>query len=236
MAVRLIDPTRVNVAGAVPTVLVLSGFPWYTSELAVHRYLTDLYPAAPPVTTRLYTNPTNGASRGHCFVEYDLAACGNRSISGGGAAVASLSNAHVGPSGDAGGGDGHKANSSDHENAEDAHLPPLLRAVKRRVEASPYECVYLRVRAYVLTSHGWSRAGRLPELPTDPPPSQWRVRGGVLAGYGDEGFTVRCGGEVGLPNTLTVDGYEKLERLRKRMRSTSTKRGGGGAAGHAAAA
>lgn len=236
MAARLIDPTRTNVGGAVPNVLIISGFPWYTSELAVHRYLTEIYPEAAPTTTRLYTNPTNGASRGHCFVEYHLPppAQGSSSSTTGGSISASAFNSVGGaaapssssvnssatpaPSPQADGGGGSSA---------DAHLPPLLREVKRRVEERPYECLYLKVHAYVLTAQRWSRAGRLPELPTDPPPSHWRVRGGVLAGYGDEGFSVRCGSELGLPNTLTEEGYDKLERLRKRMRTTSAKRASG---------
>ncbi|KPA79712.1 hypothetical protein ABB37_05475 [Leptomonas pyrrhocoris] len=217
MAARLVDPSRTNVGMAAPNVLVISGFPWYTSELAVHRYLTEVYPAATPATTRLYTNPTNGASRGHCFVEYHLPPAQGGAPSASPSSSANHSNQGSSAADRAG---------NDSEDA-DAHLPPLLRQVKRRVEEQPYECIYLKVHAYVLTAQRWSRAGRLPELPTDPPVSRWRVRGGVLAGYGDEGFSVRCGSELGLPNTLTVEGYDKLERLRKRMRTTSAKRASG---------
>jgi hypothetical protein len=231
MAARLIDPARTNVGSAVPNVLIISGFPWYTSELAVQRYLTEVYPAAAPITTRLYTNPTNGASRGHCFVEYQLPPTQGGAASSspaftentGGGTAGSLNHATQSMSGSSA-LQGSAANDSDDA---DAHLPPLLRDVKRRVEQQPYECLYLRVHAYVLTAQRWSRSGRLPELPTDPPPSRWRVHGGVLAGYGDEGFAVRCGSELGLPNTLTMEGYDKLERLRKRMRTSSAKRASG---------
>ncbi|KPI90003.1 hypothetical protein ABL78_0863 [Leptomonas seymouri] len=218
MAARLVDPNRTNVGAAVPNVLIISGFPWYTSEHAVHRYLTEIFPAAAPVTTRLYTNPTNGASRGHCFVEYHLPPAQSASA----AVPSSPLNSSSLIQGV------HAADRTENEGDDaDAHLPPLLREVKQRVEQRPYECTYLKVRAYVLTAQRWSRAGRLPELPTDPPASHWRVRGGVLAGYGDEGFSVRCGSELGLPNTLTLEGYDKLERLRKRMRTTSAKRASG---------
>lgn len=212
-----------------PTVLIISGFPWHTSELAVHRYLTDVYPAAEPVTTRLYTNPTNGASRGHCFVEYNLppssavlctsavaAATANSSNGTDVRAIAGGSTAQESSSGGGGAVD-----------AVDALLPPVLREVKRCVEEHPYECVYLKVHAYVLTSQRWSRAGRLPELPTDPPAALWRGRAGALVGYGDEGFSVRAGRELGLPNTVTADGKLQLERLRKRLRTTSARRASG---------
>lgn len=218
MAARLLEPTHSSAAGLMPTVLIISGFPWYTSELAVHRYLTDVYPAAEPVTTRLYTNPTNGASRGHCFVEYNLPPSSAAPCTSAVAATIAGGSTAQGSSG--GGG------------AVDALLPPVLREVKRRVEDHPYECMYLKVHAYVLTSQRWSRAGRLPELPTDPPAALWRGRAGVLVGYGDEGFSVRVGRELGLPNTVTADGKLQLERLRKRLRTTSARR----ASGHLSAA
>lgn len=220
MAARLVDPLHSSVAGIAPNVLVISGFPWYTSELAVHRYLTDVYPAAAPVTTRLYTNATNGASRGHCFVEYALppaagpssAAYAGSAATGGGAADAFKTSSNG-------------AGASAAEDPLNALLPPVLREVRRRVEEQPYECGPLKVHAYVLTSQRWSRAGRLPELPLDPPPARWRGRAGVLVGYGDEGFAVRGGRELGLPNTVTAEGQEQLERLRKRLRTGSARRG-----------
>lgn len=227
MAARLLDPARTNVGGAVPNVLIISGFPWYTSELAVQRYLSEIYPVAAPITTRLYTNPTNGASRGYCFVEYQLPPAQGPSSSVGFAGSA-MNNNNNGMSTNYNTHGAHGgATAASGDAAADAALPAVLREVKRRVEEQPYECLYLKVHAYVLTAHRWSRAGRLPELPTDPPPSQWRVRGGVLAGYGDEGFSVRCGSKLGLPNTLTIEGYDKLERLRKRMRTASAKRASG---------
>ncbi|AYU79538.1 hypothetical protein conserved [Leishmania donovani] len=226
MAARLLEPTHSSAASLMPTVLIISGFPWYTSELAVHRYLTDVYPAAEPVTTRLYTNPTNGASRGHCFVEYNLPPSSAAPCTS--AVAAATANSLNGTDVRAiAGGFTAQGNSSGGNGAVDALLPPVLREVKRRVEEHPYECVYLKVHAYVLTSQRWSRAGRLPELPTDPPAALWRGRAGVLVGYGDEGFSVRAGRELGLPNTVTADGKLQLERLRKRLRTTSARRASG---------
>ncbi|KAG5503344.1 hypothetical protein GH5_04415 [Leishmania sp. Ghana 2012 LV757] len=221
MAAHLLQPTHPSVAGLAPNVLIISGFPWYTSELAVHRYLTDVYPAAEPVTTRLYTNPTNGASRGHCFVEYNLPpSSAAPSVS----AVAAAANTFSGTDLRATADDSAVQGSSGGDDASDLLLPPILREVKRRVEEQPYECMYLKVHAYILTSQRWSRAGRLPELPTDPPAARWRGRAGVLVGYGDEGFSVRAGRELGLPNTVTPDGQVQLERLRKRLRTASARR------------
>ncbi|KAK7194530.1 hypothetical protein NESM_000370200 [Novymonas esmeraldas] len=233
MAARLVDPTHASVAGLTPTVLIISGFPWYTSELAVQRYLTEVYPAATPVTTRLYTNPTNGASRGHCFVEYHLPPPQHHTASSSSSPATGRGLAHTTTAavngGDtvsmvgspaAQGGDTAAAAAA----ADAVLLPPVLREVKRCVEEQPYECLYLKASAYVLTSQRWSRAGRLPELPTDPPAARWRGRAGVLVGYGDEGFAVRGGRELGLPNTVTVEGQARLERLRKRLRAASAPR------------
>ncbi|GET89299.1 hypothetical protein, conserved [Leishmania tarentolae] len=219
MAARLLEPTHSSATGLVPSVLIISGFPWHTSELAVHRYLVDIYPAAEPVTTRLYTNPTNGASRGHCFVEYALPPSSAAPCSS--AAAATTANSWNGTDMRVIAGGSTAQGSSGGDGAMDALLPPVLREVKRRVEEHPYECMYLRVHVYVLTSQRWSRAGRLPELPTDPPAACWRARAGVLVGYGDEGFSVRAGRELGLPNTVTADGKLQLERLRKRLRTSA---------------
>ncbi|CAJ1026574.1 hypothetical protein, conserved [Leishmania lindenbergi] len=225
MAARLLEPTHGSAAGLTPNVLIISGFPWYTSELAVHRYLTDIYPAAEPVTTRLYTNPTNGASRGHCFVEYNLPPSSAAPSTS--AVAATTAKAWSGA--DLGATDGVSTvqGSSGGDGAVDALLPPVLREVKRRVEEQPYECIYLKAHAYVLTSKRWSRAGRLPELPTDPSAVRWHGRAGVLVGYGDEGFLVRAGRELGLPNTVTADGQVQLEQLRKRLRTTSARHASG---------
>ncbi|KAG5477069.1 hypothetical protein LSCM1_05409 [Leishmania martiniquensis] len=215
MAARLLEPTHPSVAGLAPNALIISGFPWYTSELAVHRYLTDVYPDAEPVTTRLYTNPTNGASRGHCFVEYNLPPSS--------AAASTFSSAEL----KATTGGSAVQGCSGGDGVVDSILPPVLCEVKRRVEEQPYECIYLKVHAYVLTSQRWSRAGRLPELPTDPPAAHWRGRTGIVVGYGDEGFSVRAGRELGLPNTVTPDGQVQLGRLRKRLRTASARRTAG---------
>ncbi|KAG5502927.1 hypothetical protein JKF63_04700 [Porcisia hertigi] len=222
MAARLLEPTHGSAAGLTPNVLVISGFPWYTSELAVQRYLTDVYPSAAPVTTRLYTNPTNGASRGHCFVEYNLPPSSAAPFTS--VAAAGTANHSSGADLKATVGESTVQGSSGGDSVVDALLPPLFREVKRCVEEQPYECTYLKVHAYILTSQRWSRAGRLPELPTDPPATRWRGRAGVLTGYGDVGFFVRAGRELGLPNTVTAEGKELLERLRKRLRTSPPRR------------
>lgn len=65
-----------------PNVLILSPLPWYVSEGRVRELLREAYAESAAVTTRLYTNPVNGASRGICYVEYppgtDLAAVRER--------------------------------------------------------------------------------------------------------------------------------------------------------------
>lgn len=53
-----------------PNVLLIFGLPWYAKEREVDAYLRRVYPMVAPKTTRLYTFPHNGMSRGICFVEY----------------------------------------------------------------------------------------------------------------------------------------------------------------------
>ncbi|CCW70989.1 unnamed protein product [Phytomonas sp. Hart1] len=68
-----------------PNVLIASGFPWFISEMRIHRYLRQVFPEAEPITTRLYDDPVNGASRGHCFIEYPPPLTGgNGGLEGGG--------------------------------------------------------------------------------------------------------------------------------------------------------
>lgn len=66
---------------------------------------------------------------------------------------------------------------------------------------------------YHLTSQRWDRTGRLPRLPGDE-----EMSGRIAEGYGPQGFAVRGVG-VSLPNTVTPEGIEQLERCRKRLRA-----------------
>lgn len=100
-----------------------------------------------------------------------------------------------------------------------------LEAVKAALENAPWERqLPLTASLYFLTttSTRWDRAGRLPELPGDPPP----VRRGEQIGFGSGGFRVRCGPALGLPNTVTPNGASKLRALRKRLRAKVAQRAG----------
>lgn len=165
-----------------PNVLIVSGLPWYATELAVQQYLLSVYPEQEPCTTRIYSNPVNGVSRGHCFVEYNSH---STSIPTSLPASATTSSSQVD-----------------------------LWDLQQKIEAMPFECSYLTAAVYYLTSSRWDREGRLPDIPTDPPP----LRRGIL-GYGGEGFSVRCSAVLGLPNTVTEEGKCRLRGLRKRWRA-----------------
>ncbi|CCW64340.1 unnamed protein product [Phytomonas sp. EM1] len=171
-------------------VLIASGFSWYVSEVMIHRYLRQIFPEAEPTTTRLYDDPVNGASRGHCFIEYPT------------------------PTGGGGGLDGGTHTRPSPASASPTTPSPSLALVKQRIEATPFEHTFLTVSLYYLTNPRWDRGGRLPDLPTDPPP----LRREEQMGYGDEGFVVRCGPFLGLPNTISEEGKAQLSALRKRMR------------------
>ncbi|KEG06802.1 hypothetical protein DQ04_12151010, partial [Trypanosoma grayi] len=91
----------------------------------------------------------------------------------------------------------------------------IVTIVKKRVEEMPFARHFLTAVLYHLTNQNWDRGGRLPDLPTDPPPT----RGGGLEGYGEEGFVVRCGAFLGLANTVTPSGIASMQALRKRLRA-----------------
>ncbi|ESL08778.1 hypothetical protein TRSC58_03514 [Trypanosoma rangeli SC58] len=180
---RLVEPSAALRRAA--NVVIVFGFPWHTSEAQVRKYLLQVHPAAPPVTVRLYTNPTNGSSRGMCFIEYGA--------KHGGTTLGSVKG----------------------EPTEDAEDESVVAAVKKEIEETPFGRQYLTAVLYHLTNQGWDRGGRLPELPTDPP----ATRGGWVEGYGDEGFSVRCGAVLGLANTVTAGGMASMQALRKRLRA-----------------
>jgi hypothetical protein len=66
----------------------------------------------------------------------------------------------------------------------------------------------------------WDKQGRLPDLPGD------SAAGGIVAalrpkqGFGGQGYTIR-GVRLGLPNTVSADGVQRLERIRKRLREAA---------------
>lgn len=69
------------------------------------------------------------------------------------------------------------------------------------------------VKLYFLTHQVWDRSGRLPDLPGD-----FDFFGSrVVEGYGNQGYRVR-GCCLGLANTVTPEGAEEVERIRKRLR------------------
>ncbi|PWU98673.1 hypothetical protein C4B63_11g39 [Trypanosoma cruzi] len=175
---RLVEPAVTLWRAA--NVIIIFGFPWQTSELQIRNYLLQLHPSAAPVTVRLYTNPTNGSSRGICFVEYNTK---------------------------------HRSTGIKNEQMEGEEC--VVTVVKKKIEETPFARQYLTAVLYHLTNQNWDRGGRLPDLPTDPPPT----RGGWVEGYGDEGFSVRCGAVLGLANTVTASGVASMQALRKRLRS-----------------
>lgn len=225
-------PPSESLTAGMAHVLVVSGFPWYVSEAAVYRYLCGLLPRAAPITTRLYANPVNGVSRGHCFVEYASASVGsgsrmedptrntalsmNSAANGGGSGVGGRGGASAAHHG---GRSGPSNTPNSNDGSGGAPVVDLVE-VQHAVEATPFERVYLSATVYALTSTRWDRAGNLPELPTDPPAPP---RGQI--GYGEEGFAVRCGPSLGLPNTVTAHGAARLRSLRKRWRSANRRSG-----------
>lgn len=64
-----------------------------------------------------------------------------------------------------------------------------------------------------MTSGNWDRAGRLPDLPQRFLTTFDRA----VEGYGREGFAIRAV-ELCTPNTLTEEGIEAMEAIRKRLR------------------
>ncbi|CBH09854.1 hypothetical protein, conserved [Trypanosoma brucei gambiense DAL972] len=193
---RLIEHT--SACRGTADVLILSGFPWYVTEGQVRKYLTEIHPSnIAPLTVRLYTNPANGSSRGICFVEY----CPKQSNTGG--ASQGIKNEFP-------------------ERKQKGEAEDIAALMKLRIEATAYERHYIRVLLYRLTNRNWDRGGRLPDLPTDPPPLA-TSRGGVLEGYGDEGFTVRCSALLGLANTVTPNGIASMQTLRKRFREEAAE-------------
>ncbi|CCD12773.1 unnamed protein product [Trypanosoma congolense IL3000] len=193
---RLVEQSPVSRCAA--DVLILLGFPWYVTEVQIRKYLTELHPTnTPPLTARLYTNPANGCSRGICFVEYARGPRGPTSVP-------------------------NVTKTESQEEQQKGESDDIAVIMKQRIEATAYERHFVRVLLYYLTNKNWDRGGRLPELPTDPPlPSC--ARGGVLEGYGDEGFTVRCSATLGLANTVTPSGIANMQALRKRLRENEAK-------------
>ncbi|KAG8347952.1 hypothetical protein ERJ75_001600500 [Trypanosoma vivax] len=194
---RLVEPGPVSRGTA--NVIIVHGFPWYTTEAQARDYMQQLHPSnVSPATTRFYTNPTNGRSRGICFVEY------GPKHRGAGTATRTVKGAPAPP-------------TSQQSSGDDVDHTVLM---KDLIEENAYERHFLRAVLYHLTSQNWDRGGRLPDLPTDPPPLVG-ARGGVLEGYGDEGFTVRCGAMLWLANTVTPGGNASMQALRKRLREES---------------
>lgn len=171
-------------ADCFPNVLVISGLPWYISEHAVRQYLMKLLPDAEPTTTRLYVDPLNGSSRGHCLVEYLR----------------------------------HPTAAESHSGAAPRSTVDL-NMVQQRILCAPLEKLMLYTTLYFLTSTRWDRAGLLPDLPSDPPPLRRALASQV--GYGPQGYAVRCGPHLGLPNTVTGSAIVKRAVLRKRLRALS---------------
>lgn len=105
-------------------VLILSGLPWFVREREIRCYLTQVYSAAEPQMVRLYTNPVNGVSRGHCLVEYGP----HKSLSSSSSAAA-IDSASTGAS--------HSVATSGHGSLG-AAVAVCLTEVQRQVEAHPY--------------------------------------------------------------------------------------------------
>ncbi|ORC89619.1 uncharacterized protein TM35_000111530 [Trypanosoma theileri] len=215
---RLVEPSPASRRAA--NVMIVFGFPWYTSESQIREYLLQIYPAAAPVTTRLYTNPTNGTSRGICFIEYNQKQrVGNSSNTNDNNNTNSNNyNSTIGNTGSntnitTSGGLLRVVKSEIPEEDED----DILTVVRKNIDGTHFTRHYLTAVLYHLTNQSWDRGGRLPELPTDPPPTRGGV-GGVVEGYGDEGFIVRCGPVLGLANTVTAAGVANMQALRKRLR------------------
>lgn len=199
-----------------PNVLIISGFPWHCSEEDVHRYLRLVYPDVAPVTTRLYTHPHNGASRGICFVEYPHTLPPDSARRPHNVALYhrqppfSLATGLAMVRQDKG-GDPSAPHSS-------PSLPLVdLTLVQHQVTANPYEQrLELRAERYHLTlaDTQWDRDGPLPPLPFDPPNRRQQVA------FGDEGREVRCGAHLEVPNTCgSSEALLRVERCRKRLRT-----------------
>ncbi|KAH9599538.1 hypothetical protein LSM04_005346 [Trypanosoma melophagium] len=215
---RLVEPSPASRRAA--NVMIVFGFPWYTSESQVREYLLQIYPAAVPVTTRLYTNPTNGSSRGICFIEYNqkqrVGSSGNMNDNN------TNNNNYSSTIGGSSNSNTTSSTSSGLLRVVKPEIPDededdILTVVRNNIDGTHFDRHYLTAVLYHLTNQSWDRGGRLPELPTDPPPTRGGA-GGVIEGYGDEGFVVRCGPVLGLANTVTVVGVANMQALRKRLR------------------
>jgi len=215
--------------------LLIFGLPWYAREKEIDAYLCHLYPTSPPLTTRLYSFPHNGVSRGICFVEYpvevELRRRGASSFSMTNTAddhlpygrrrqrlSSGLSSFHRLV--------GHSGVSASSSSASSSLFPsPVevtrvdLNDIQHRIITHPWDnTISLFARCYCLpmnssSANHWDRSGTLPPLPMDPPQSK------ALVGYGEEGRRVRCGATLEIPNTCTsAAAYNRVEMCRKRLR------------------
>lgn len=199
------DPhTRPSMANPLqPNVLILSGLPWYCTETEVAAYLTHIYPDVAPITTRLYTFPHNGVSRGICFVEYPSeipASAAQRPYN--------VAKYYRTPPYTLSTGMAMVYQS-------EAPMTVDLTLVQHHIAANPLEQrIHVTAQRYHLTDTNWDRSGQLPPLPTDPPMSK------MMVGFGDEGRKVRCGPHIDVPNTISsTEALSKVERCRKRLRA-----------------
>eukprot|EP00796_Vickermania_ingenoplastis_P009271 gene9271-6519_t len=192
-------------------VLVVSGFPWYCSEADAAAYLLHVYPDVAPITTRLYTVPHNGSSRGICFVEYPAEL-----------PPAAAGRAHnVAPYCRQPPFTLSSAMALNHQ--PDGPALVDLTLVQHHVTSNLYEQrLPLTAQRFYMAETNWDRAGALPPLPSDPPAGKGAV------GFGDEGRKVRCGPRVEAPNTCSAaDAIGKVERCRKRIRAAMEKAAAG---------
>lgn len=208
------DPhTRPQSSGEMQAnVIIISGFPWYCSEQDVNAYLQHIYPDVAPLTTRLYTYPHNGASRGICFVEYpkELPPAAAQS-------PYNIALYHRRPP-------FTLATGMAMCYQEDTPAYVDLTLVQHHITSNPFEQkIPLIAQRFYLTESKWDRSGQLPRLPFDPPQSK-----SVLMGFGDEGRLVRCGPHLEVPNTCSsADALARVERCRKRLRAALEKAQGG---------
>lgn len=215
--------------------MLLFGFPWYAREKEIDSYLRRVYPTTPPLTTRLYTFPHNGVSRGICYVEYPVEVEVRKR---GGASSFSLANAtedhhpygrrrqRMGTAvSSLHRFTGHSAVSASSSSSNSAFTTAVdvvrvdYSDIQQRIMANPWDTtITLLARCYYLpmnapSANHWDRTGTLPPLPMDLPLTK------PLVGYGEQGRSVRCGASLELPNTCTsAEAHNRVEMCRKRLR------------------